>query len=176
MTFPGPSRPRPLRRSSPTSTRSLTERRTIMNRQTLFVSLFAAIALALPAAAQEVTNLPGGTRQSVSIDLGLQSALVTRATYSRHLGSGLLYGRFTLPSASLDFRDFAFEAGGQTALVASGNWKLNVAFAPVVRLTQNDFFSATALGFHAALLPGYQGDRWGLMAELGYEKMLATHL
>jgi len=147
-----------------------------MNRQTLFVSSFAAIALALPAAAQEVTNLPDGTRQSVSIDLGLQSALVTRATYSRHLGSGLLYGRFTLPSASLDFRDFAFEAGGQTALVASGNWKLNVAFAPVVRLTQNDFFSATALGFHAALLPGYQGDRWGLMAELGYEKMLATHL
>ena len=147
-----------------------------MNRQTWFISAFAAIAIALPVAAQEVTNLPEGTRQSVSIDLGLQSALITRATYSRQIGSGLFYGRFVLPSANLDLRDLAFEAGGQFTALARGNWKLNVGFAPVVRLTQNDFFSATALGVHAVLLPGYQGDRWGLMAELGYEKMLATHL
>ncbi len=147
-----------------------------MNRQTFFVSLFAAIAIALPASAQEVTRLPDGTRQSVSLDLGLQSALVTRATYSRHIGSGLVYGRFTLPSANMDFGDMAFEAGGQITAIGSGNWKVQVSFAPLVRLTDNSFFSATALGVRAALLPGYQGERWGLMAELGYEKMLATHL
>jgi hypothetical protein len=147
-----------------------------MTHKTLCVSLFAAVAIALPAAAQEVTNLPDGTRQSVSIDLGLQSALITRATYSRHISSGVLYGRFTLPSASLDLRDIAFEAGGQIPAIASGNWKLQVSFAPVMRMTRNDFFSATALGVRAALLPGYQGDRWGLMAEVAYEKILATHL
>ena len=147
-----------------------------MNRQTLCVSLFAAVAIALPATAQEVTNLPDGTRQSISIDVGLQSAFVTRGTYSRHVGPALLYGRFTLPFAAPDVRDLAFEAGGQMTAIGSGNWKLQVAFAPVLRLTDNDLFSATALGVRAALLPGYQGDRWGLMAELGYEKILATHL
>ena len=147
-----------------------------MNRQTLCVSLFAAVAIALPATAQEVTNLPDGTRQSVSIDVGLQSAFVSRATYSWHTGSSLLYGRFTLPFAAPDLRDLAFEAGGQTTAIASGNWKLQVAFAPVLRITKTDLFSATALGVRAALLPGYHGDRWGLMAEVGYEKMLATHL
>jgi hypothetical protein len=147
-----------------------------MNRQTSLVSLFAALAIVLPAAAQEVTNLPEGTRQSVGLDLGLQSALVTRASYARHFESSQLYGRFTLPSASMDFRDFAFEAGGQTTALAAGNWKLQVAFAPVMRLTKNDVFTATALGVRGALMPGYQGDRWGLMLEVGYEKMLATHL
>ena len=147
-----------------------------MNRQTLCVSLFAAVAIAMPATAQEVTNLPDGTRQSVSVDVGLQSAFVSRATYSRHLGPGLLYGRFTLPFAALDVRDLAFEAGGQTSAIGWGNWKLQVSFAPVVRITKNDLFSATALGVRAALLPGYQGDRWGLMAEVGYEKNLATHM
>jgi hypothetical protein len=147
-----------------------------MNRQTLCVSLFAAIAIALPAAAQEVTNLPEGTRQSISIDLGLESAVTTRASYSLHLGPGVLYGRFTLPVAHPNLKDLAFEAGGQATALASGNWKLQVAFAPVLRLTENDFFSATALGVRAALMPGYHADSWGLMAELGYEKMLATHM
>jgi hypothetical protein len=146
-----------------------------MNRQMLSC-VFATIAIALPAVAQEVTSLPEGTRQSAAIELGLQSALVTRASYSRHVGPGLLYGRFTLPSVEMNLHDFAFEAGGQMDAIASGNWKLQVAFAPVMRLTENKFFSATGFGVHAALLPGYQGDRWGLMAELGYEKMLATHL
>jgi len=115
-----------------------------MNRQTSCVSLFAVLAIALPAAAQEVTNLPEGTRQSVGLDLGLQSALVTRASYARHFGSGQLYGRFALPSASMDFRDFAVEAGGQTTALASGNWKVQVAFAPVLRMTKNDVFTANA--------------------------------
>ena len=146
-----------------------------MNRHTSFLSLFALV-IALPATAQEVTNLPEGARQSVSVELGLQSALVTRASYARHFGSGLLYGRFTLPSANLDLHDFAFEAGGQITALESGNWKLQASFAPVVRLTDNEMFSATALGVRGALMPGYQSDRWGLMLELGYEKMIATHL
>lgn len=145
-----------------------------MTRLTFCVAMLVAIAL--PAAAQEVTNLPEGTRQSLGLDLGVDSALVTRFTYARQVDSAVLYGRFTLPSVNMNLRDFAFEAGGRMTPLASGNWKLQVAFAPVVRLTQNDFFTATALGFHAALMPGYQGDRWGLVAELGYEKMLATHL
>ena len=147
-----------------------------MNRPILIVSLFAAVAIASPATAQEVTNLPAGTRQSVSIDVGLQSAFVTRGTYSRHVGPALLYGRFTFPFASPDARDLAFEAGGQMTALGWGNWKLQVSFAPVLRLTDNDLFSATAFGVRGALMPGYQGDRWGLMAEIGYEKILATHL
>lgn len=147
-----------------------------MNRQTTFVALFAAVAIAMPAAAQEVTNLPIGARQSVAIDLGLQSAFVTRATYSRHVGPGVLYGRFTFPFLAPDVRDLAFEAGGQATVIGWGNWKLQASLAPVVRLTENSVFSATALGARAALFPGYQGDRWGVVAELGYEKMVATHL
>lgn len=147
-----------------------------MNRQILCVSLFAALATALPVAAQELTNLPEGTRQSVTIDVGLQSAVVSRAMYSRHVGDGVVYGRFTLPVATPDLGDLAFEVGGQMTAIGWGDWKLQVAFAPVVRRTQTDLFSATALGVKATLLPGYQGNRWGLMAELGYEKMLATHL
>ena len=147
-----------------------------MNRHTSTASLLAAIVIALPAAAQDVTTLPDGARQSLGFELGVQSALVTRASYSRNVGPGLFYGRLTLPSANLDFGDFAVEAGGQISALESGSWRLQVAFAPVLRRTENDFFSASALGFHAALMPGYQGKRWGLMAELGYEKMVATHL
>ena len=147
-----------------------------MNRQTSCVSLFAAVAISLPASALEVTNLPDGARQSVSIDAGLQSAFVTHATYSRHVGPGLLYGRFTLPFAGPDLSDVAFEAGGQTTAIGWGNWKLQVAFAPLLRMTKNDLFSATALGMRAALMPGYQADRWGLRLEVGYEKIVATHL
>jgi hypothetical protein len=138
--------------------------------------LFAAAALAGPLAAQEVTNLPAGTRQTVSLDVGFQEAVVTRASYAWHFSSGLVYGRFTLPVASPDFRDFGFEAGGQTTAIAAGNWKLMASLAPVVRMTNNDFFSATGLGVHAALMPGYQADRWGLMLDLGYEKIVATHI
>lgn len=149
-----------------------------MNRNASIVSLWAALVLASPAAAQEVTRLPEGAEQSVGLELGLQSALVTRGSYSRSVGPGLLYGRFTLPSANLDFGDFAVEAGGQISALESesGSWKLQVSFAPVLRRTDNDLFSAHGLGFHAALMPGYHGRRWGLMAELGYEKMLATHV
>jgi len=145
-----------------------------MNR--LLISLFAAAAIAFPVAAQEVTNLPQGTRQSVSIDAGLQSAFVSRASYARHVGPAVIYARFTLPVADLDLRDFAVEAGAQTTAIGTGNWKVQASLAPVLRRSQNDFFSSTALGVRAVLLPGYQGDRWGVMAELGYEKMLATHL
>ncbi|HEY6909212.1 MAG TPA: hypothetical protein VI356_07575 [Myxococcales bacterium] len=147
-----------------------------MTFKTLSISLSAAVALALPAAAQEVTHLPDGALQSVSFDLGLQSALVYRAAYSRHIGSGLLDGRFTLPAAGLDFHDFAVEAGGQVTALAAGSWRLDVAFAPTLRLTENNLFSATALGVRGLLLPGYQGERWGLMAEVGYEKILATRM
>jgi hypothetical protein len=37
-------------------------------------------------------------------------------------------------------------------------------------------FSATALGLGATTLVGYEGPRWGLSAELGYEQFLTTHI
>lgn len=138
--------------------------------------LLALLFAALPVAAQEVTRLPEGTEQSVSFDAGLQSALVARAAYARRVGPGLVYARFTLPFAALDPGDFAVEAGAQATALSRGNWQLQAALAPVVRATGNSVFTATAFGLRAALMPGYQGERWGLLAEVAYEKTVAAHL
>jgi hypothetical protein len=151
-----------------------------MKRRISCLALFVSLAAALPARAQQVTNLPAGTQQSVGIEGGLESAFIARGTYV-HSIPGLLrdatvYARFTWPFASPDLADFAIDAGIGATVVGSGNWKVELLLGPVVRNTSNQLFSATAVGLRSELLAGFRSDRWGLLADVGYEQILATEL
>jgi hypothetical protein len=76
----------------------------------------------------------------------------------------------------MDPSESSIEAGLRTTALGYGNLRLQVAFGPVLRNSENRLFTANAVGLHATILPGYQSDRWGLMAEVGYEKMVVTNL
>jgi hypothetical protein len=137
------------------------------------------LAATRPAHAQEVTNLR--RRQSLALEAGLESAVVARVTYMHRLDASWLgkdsrlYARFALPVAAPDFADFAFDAGLRTRLFGD-DWGMQLVLGGVIRNTTNPLFNATALGVRALILPGYQSDSWGLMAELGVEQILATQV
>jgi len=153
-----------------------------MKRHITAAALITALAASSPAWGQEATNMPAGTRHAITVDAGLDSAMATSAGYTYRLRAGfwkhdiLLYGKLTLPAGDLDLDDNAVEAGIRTTAVAYGNLRLQIALGPVLRNTESNLFAANSLGFQTTLLPGYQSERWGLMAEIGYEKMLATNL
>jgi hypothetical protein len=151
-----------------------------MNRRISYLALFVSLAVALPARAQQVTNLPGGTEQSVGVEAGFDSAFIVRGTYTHELKGVLpdavVYARFTWPVASPDIADFAVDAGLAATVIGTQRWKVQLLLGPVIRNTSNDLFNATALGFRSGMLAGYRSDTWGLMAELGYEQILATYL
>lgn len=141
----------------------------------------ALVALAAPAAAQEVTRLPEETPNAVGVDGGFESAFVVRGSYTRRVDFGLLqderlFARFTLPIAAPDLADWALDGGMQATPLAAGDFRLALRLGPAIRNTSNELFSATAIGLGATALVGYEGPRWGLSAELGYEQMLTTHL
>lgn len=126
--------------------------------------------------------MPEGKDHAVILEAGLDSAVAASAGYAYRWQPSfwkqdiLLYGKLGVPAAELDLDDSSVELGARTTLIGRGNLRLQVAFGPVVRNTETVLFSANSLGVHAELLPGYQSSRWGLMAELGYEKMLLTNL
>jgi hypothetical protein len=145
------------------------------------LTLLTILSLASAASAQEVTRLPDDVRHVVGLDGGLEAAFVTRATYSYRPGFGFdpdarIFARFTLPVVAPDFGDWGIEGGAQITPVRWRDLRVAVLGGPVMRKTDNRLFSAVAFGISATLLAGYEGPRWGLSAEAGYEQLLATHL
>ena len=145
------------------------------------LTLLSILSLASAAAAQEVTRLPDDARQAVGIDGGLEAAFITRAMYSYRAGVGFdpearLFARFTLPVVAPDLGDWAIDGGAQATLLRRHDLRVAVLGGPVMRKTDNQLFSALALGVWAGVLAGYEGPRWGLSAEAGYEQLLASHL
>jgi hypothetical protein len=143
--------------------------------------MLATLALATPASAQEVTRMPDGARQSLGAEAGLESAFIARATYGHRVDLGFvpearLFVRFTMPVVTPDLGDWAIDGGIQATAIAWGDLRLAVAVGPVVRNSVNEVFSATATGVSGTILFGYQGARWGLSAEAGYEQIVATYL
>lgn len=143
---------------------------------------FATLGFTSKADAQEVTNLPSGKNHSVGLGTGLDSAMIARLGYSYRLRPSfwdhdvLFQSAFTMPIATPDFADSRLETGLRTTAFAYQNLRLQFGLGAVLHNTSNEAFAANGLGVAAVLLPGYQSERWGLMAELGYEKMFATHL
>jgi hypothetical protein len=142
----------------------------------------ATLGFASSASAQEVTQLPTGKNHAVGLSTGLDSAMIARLGYSYRLRPSfwdhdvLLQSAFTMPIATPDFADSRLETGLRTTAVAYKNLRLQLGLGALLLNTSNVAFSANGLGVAATLLPGYQSEHWGLMAELGYEKMFATHL
>src|SRR5262249_39450785 len=126
------------------------------------------------------TNLPTGMHQSAGVEAGLESAFMVRANYVHDLPGFLrdatVYGRFTLPVVEPDLGDFAVDAGLSATVLGDDRWRLMLLLGPELRNTSNDGFDATAIGFRSGMLAGYRSDRWGLMLDLEYEKVLATHI
>jgi len=143
--------------------------------------VLTTLALAAPAAAQEVTRMPDWARQSVGVEAGLENAWIARATYSHRVDLGFvpearLFARFTLPVVTPDVGDFSIDVGVQATALTWRDFRVAVLVGPVLRNSVNELFSATAVGMGATVLLGYEGPRWGLSAEAGYEQILATHL
>jgi hypothetical protein len=142
---------------------------------------FFAMAILLStgaARAQEVTRLPDTTSNAVGLDTGLEGAFVARATYTHRFATGpdaRLYARAVLPFVTPDLGDWAIDGGVRVTPLEWGDLRLSLLGGPVMRRAHNDAFSSTALGFQTTLLAGYEGQRWGLMAEAGYEQLLATY-
>jgi hypothetical protein len=147
----------------------------------LILTTLATLPVAAPARAQEATKLPAEKRQSVGLEGGLDAAFIARATYVHRVDLGFLrdariYARFTLPLLALDPGQWAVDGGVQATPLAWGDLRLALLFGPVVRNSVNELFSSTALGADATILFGYEGPRWGLSAEAGYEQIFAAYL
>lgn len=144
--------------------------------------ILALLTTSSLARAQQATNMPGDTRHAVSLEVGMDSAVAASLGYTHCWRPSfwnhdiLFYGRLGVPVAGFDLADSSLETGARTTVLARGNLRLQLAVGPVLRNTRNRLFSANAIGVQLTLLPGYQSERWGLMADLGYEKMFATHL
>jgi len=149
--------------------------------RSLLFSVLAILTLTTPAAAQEVTRMPAHARHAVGLDGGLESAFIARATYSRRLDVGFdpnarLFARYTLPVVAPDLGDWALDGGVQASVLRWHDLRLALLAGPVLRKTDNRLFAALGVGINATLLVGYEGPRWGLSAEAGYEQLLATHV
>jgi hypothetical protein len=139
------------------------------------------VAFAAPASAQEVTRMPEGAHHAVGVDGGLESAFVARATYAHRIGLGLLkderlFARFTLPFITPDVGEWSIEAGIRATPVSWRDLRLAILLGPVVRNSDNDLYTATGIGVGATALFGYEGTRWGLSGEVGYEQLLTSYL
>jgi hypothetical protein len=143
---------------------------------------FATLGFTSTASAQEVTHLPTGKDHAVGLAAGLDSAMMARFGYTYRMRPSfwdhdvLSQSAFTMPIATPDFADSRLETGLRTTALAYKNLRLQLSLGAMLHNTSNVAFSANGLGVTAMLLPGYQSERWGLMAEIGYEKMLATHM
>ncbi|MCB9524633.1 MAG: hypothetical protein H6702_14830 [Myxococcales bacterium] len=122
------------------------------------------------------------TAQAASVQVGLDSAVAARLGYHHRLTLGgwphglQLRARLAVPVATPDLADTRAEVGAQAALVQWRALWLLAELDGVLLNTRNAAFAANALGLRAALLPGYRGGRWGLLADLAYEATLAAHL
>jgi hypothetical protein len=152
-----------------------------MVKLSLVFPILATLALAAPAGAQEVTRMPDAKLRSVGLEGGLDAAFIARATYVHRLDVGFLrdarvYARFTLPVVAPDPAEWAFDGGLQARAVAWGDVRLAWLVGPVVRNSANALFTSTGVGIGATVLVGYEGPRWGLSSETGYEQIFAAYL
>ena len=150
-------------------------------------TLLVTAAFGSSAGAQVVAKPSEDSKHILSVRTGFNSAVATTTGYAYQLSPGtfkkgsLLYGELTVPVGALNggssgLSDSSVHLGLRTTLLGDGNFRLQAEGGPALINEKSRLFTAHALGLHAALLPGYQSNRWGLMAELGYEKMLATRL
>jgi len=152
-----------------------------MTTTTHWSTVFAFVALAGTATAQEVTRMPEPTRQAIGIDVGLEDAWITRASYTHRLNLGFVpdarvFGRFTLPVVAPDLGDFGIDGGMRATPLAWRDFRLALLVGPIVRHASNELFTATGIGVGATVLLGYEGPHWGLSGEGGYEQTFATYL
>lgn len=122
--------------------------------------------------------MPAEAKNTFGLDGGLETSFIARAKYAHRidLGDSRLYARFTFPFAAPDLGDFGADAGLDTRLFGWRDWRVALQLGPLLRRTENDLFSATALGLGATMLLGYEGAQWGISAELGYEQFLTTYM
>lgn len=81
-----------------------------------------------------------------------------------------------MPFATPDLGDWGVDGGMRATLVRWNDLRVALLAGPVVKSSSNELYSATALGLNATMLVGYEGQRWGLSADLGYEQFFSTHI
>jgi hypothetical protein len=153
-------------------------------RTSLCLAFFALAALLFApttARAQEATRLPDASRRSVGLEAGLEHAFIARAVYTQRVALGGLrdariQARFTLPVVTPDLGDVSLDGSLRATLLAWGDVRLALLAGPVLKVSSNRVFTGASFGVGATLLVGYEGPRWGLSAEAGYEQTLTTYI
>lgn len=150
-------------------------------RLSILCTFFGAVSVPTSAHAQEVTRMPDTARQSVGLDTGVENAFIMRATYARRVDLGVLqdtrlFARLNLPFVTPDLSDWAIDGGLRATIVEWRDLRVALLAGPVLKSTSNEMFSAVGVGAGATMLIGYEGPRWGLSAEAGYEQLFGTHV
>ncbi len=154
-----------------------------MNFVRVFFALLTGVAFWswLPlSSAQEVTSL-GPERNAARVDVGIDSAWVTRLSYTRRVRlvpehDLLVTPGVTLAVAQFDLDDSLVDIPIRTTIVAARSWKLDISFGPLLRNTTNALFRAHAVGAAVHLLPGFWSPSWGIGLNVGYEQSFTTYV
>jgi hypothetical protein len=144
-------------------------------------ALIVMMAGARAAEAQAFSRLEPG-EQVVTVETGLQSAVVTSVGYAAGLRIAAIdrtvmpFVQATLVMARPDLHDYAFRGGAQVSLVRTGGFDLSTQLAFQVAGTDNSIYSGTALGSNLVLLAGHYAKRWFAVAEAGYDRAWLTYI
>src|SRR6185436_4935426 len=104
------------------------------------LSILTFLALATPAAAQEVTKMPDASPHAIGLEAGLEGGFVARGTYTQRLDlegidDARLFGRVTLPVAAPDFGDWGIDGGMRITPLAWRDLRLAVSLGPALKNT-----------------------------------------
>jgi hypothetical protein len=152
-----------------------------MSRPATTASVLLALALALPASAQELNLATTSTARPsiVGVRTGMDHALLAELGYRRVLAWGdrqvFLGADAALPWAEADLRDYRLRVTAGLPL-GGEHWKVAGWLSPTLRGTRNDVSDMTAAGVDVRLAGGYYARRWFAAAEAGVDWIAATRI
>ena len=154
--------------------------------KSLFVLVFVSTAMFLSfyqstSYAQAFSRLEPG-QQTVTVETGLQSAVVTSVGYAAGLRVPAIHRtvmpflQATLLPAHADLGDYGARGGGQVSLVDLGWLDVSTQLAVEVEGTDNTIHRATALRSDLILLIGHYGSSWFVAGEGGFDRSWLTYI
>lgn len=141
-----------------------------------FMSLFPSTAYA-----QAFSRLEAG-QQTVTVETGLQAAVVTSVGYAAGLRVPAIhrtvipFAQATLLPAHADLGDYGARGGAQVSLLDLGWLDISTQLAVEVEGTDNVTHRATALRSDLVLLAGHYARSWFVAGEGGFDRAWLTYI
>jgi len=141
-----------------------------------FLSIFPSTAYA-----QAFSRLEAG-QQTVTVETGLQAAVVTSVGYAAGLRVPAIhrtvmpFAQATLLPAHADLGDYGARGGAQVSLLDLGWLDISTQLAVEVEGTDNVTHRATALRSDVVLLIGHYARAWFVAGEGGFDRAWLTYI